>query len=74
MFIHQLCIIVLMYIYKKNVFYQCAVALGSQGKELTAIYYSIAQTYKDNKQYKLSIEYSWKEFEILKDNPSEVSS
>lgn len=63
--------------YEKAIHYyltmlECAVALGLQGKELTAIYYSIAQTYKDNKQYKLSIEYSWKEFEILKDNPSEA--
>lgn len=46
--------------------------MGSQGKDLTSMYYSIAQTYKDNKQYELSIEYSRKEFELLKDNPLEV--
>jgi NF-kappa-B inhibitor-like protein 2 len=48
--------------------------MGLQGNKLSPIYYSLSQTYKDNKQYELSVEYSRKEFELIKDNPPEVSA
>lgn len=48
--------------------------MGLEEKCLAPIYYSLSQTYKDNKQYELSVEYSRKEFELIKDNYVEVST
>lgn len=51
---------------------QCSIELGVEEKDLTPIYFSLSQTYKDNKQYELAMEYSEKEFNVIKDNPAEV--
>lgn len=55
--------------YKKML--ECAEKSGDSGKELIPVYVSLAQTYKDNKQYDLAIEYFRKEGEISKSNPRE---
>lgn len=44
---------------------------GENGKELIPVYVSLAQTYKDNKQYDLAIEYFQKEYQLCCDNPKE---
>lgn len=43
-------------------------------KDLVPIYVSLYQTYKDNNQYVLALEFMWKEYELSKDNPSEAFS
>lgn len=44
------------------------------GKDLIPTYVSLYQTYKDNKEYLLALEYMWKEYELCKDVPSEAFS
>ncbi|KAK7590065.1 hypothetical protein V9T40_001678 [Parthenolecanium corni] len=46
-------------------------AMGMEGKDLGPIYYSLSQTYKDNGQYELALDYSLKEYEFSKNNPEE---
>lgn len=46
--------------------------MGMEGKDLGPIYYSLSQTYKDNGQYELALDYSLKEYEFSKNNPEEV--
>lgn len=46
--------------------------MGLQGKDLGPIYYSLSQTYKDNGQYELALDYSLKEYEFSKNNAEEV--
>lgn len=52
---------------------QCAEALGESGQQLTAVYVSLSQTYKDNEQYDLALEFFRKELELWENNPMEVS-
>ncbi|XP_044729365.1 tonsoku-like protein [Chrysoperla carnea] len=42
------------------------------GKGLSAAYISLAQTYKDNKEYDLALEYFEKDFNLSCNNPQEV--
>jgi hypothetical protein len=51
---------------------QCAEALGESGQQLTAVYVSLSQTYKDNEQYDLALEFFHKELELWENNPMEV--
>lgn len=44
------------------------------GKQLIPIYVSLYQTYKDNKEYGLALEYMWREYELCKEVPSEAYS
>lgn len=54
------------------IYFQYSLAMGLQGKNLGPIYYSLSQTYKDNGQYELALDYSLKEYEFSKNNPEEV--
>lgn len=49
----------------------CAELDGVFGKELVPIYVSLYQTYKDNKQYDLALDYMRKEHELIENNPKE---
>lgn len=40
---------------------------NEQGKDLIPIYVSLYQTYKDNKEYSLALNYMWKEYELCRD-------
>lgn len=42
------------------------------GKDLIPIYVSLYQTFKDNKQFDLALDYLWMEFELCKDVPKEA--
>lgn len=42
------------------------------GKDLIPIYVSLYETYKDNKQFDLALDYLWKEYELCKDIPREA--
>lgn len=42
------------------------------GKKLIPIYVSLYETYKDNKQFDLALDYLWKEYELCKDVPREA--
>lgn len=48
-----------------------AIKSGEDGKELSSCYVSLAQTYSDNKQYDLALEYFQKEYDLNKDNLKE---
>lgn len=52
---------------------QTAERLGESGDKLRPCYISLSQTYKDNKQYELAIEYFNKELELCANNVAEVS-
>lgn len=55
---------------------QCAEQSGASDKEIAEIYYSIAETYKDNEQYKEAVKFFEKEYELcknLKDNLNTLS-
>jgi hypothetical protein len=47
--------------------------LGESGQQLAAVYVSLSQTYKDNDQYDLALEFFRKELELWENNPTEVS-
>lgn len=47
---------------------------GESGKQLYPIYVSLYQTYKDNNQYSLAIDFMWREYELCKDVPNEAYS
>lgn len=50
----------------------CAELDGVFGKELVTIYVSLYQTYKDNKQYELALDYMKKEHDLIENNPKEA--
>lgn len=52
---------------------QLAEVHGFEMKDISKIYFSIAETYCDNGQYKESLEYHQKELEMWQGHPSEVS-
>ena len=47
---------------------------GEKDKQLTPIYVSLYQTYIDQQQYHKALEYLWKEYEIIKNEPKEACS
>lgn len=49
----------------------CAQKNGKSGKDLLPCYTSLSQTYKDDKQFDLALEYSKKELEVTKNDPEE---
>ncbi|PNF14176.1 Tonsoku-like protein [Cryptotermes secundus] len=51
---------------------KCAEAIGESGQQLAAVYVSLSQTYKDNEQYDLSLEFFRKELELWENNPAEA--
>lgn len=55
--------------YKKMLEY--AELSGECGKQLIPCYVSLAQTYKDNKDYNLALDYFQKEYQLCCDNPKE---
>lgn len=58
--------------YKKMLEY--AELNGESEKDLIPVYVSLAQTYKDNKEYDLAAEYFQKEYELSFNNPKESCS
>lgn len=56
--------------YKKML--EAAEQNGEMGKQLYPIYISLYQTYKDNKEYSLAIDFMWREYELCKDVPIEA--
>lgn len=58
--------------YKKMLEY--AELSGECGKDLLPVYISLGETYKDNKQYDLTLEYFQKEYQLCCDNPKESHS
>lgn len=51
---------------------ECAQLNKDPEKCCIPIYVSLYQTYKDNKQFDLALEYLWKEYELNKDVPKEA--
>ncbi|KFB44993.1 AGAP006055-PA-like protein [Anopheles sinensis] len=51
---------------------ECAEALGDVNRQLIPCYVSLYQTYTDNQQYDLALEYLWKEYEIIASEPKEA--
>uniref|UniRef100_A0AAG5D8D5 Tonsoku-like protein n=1 Tax=Anopheles atroparvus TaxID=41427 RepID=A0AAG5D8D5_ANOAO len=51
---------------------ECAEALGEADRQLLPCYVSLYQTYTDNQQYELALEYLWKEYEIIANEPKEA--
>ncbi|XP_017786274.1 PREDICTED: tonsoku-like protein isoform X1 [Nicrophorus vespilloides] len=51
---------------------QTAESNGDSGKELSACYVSLAQTYMDDEKFDLALKFFRKEYDLLKANPSEV--
>ncbi|XP_058120445.1 tonsoku-like protein [Anopheles ziemanni] len=51
---------------------ECAEALGDANRQLIPCYVSLYQTYTDNQQYDLALEYLWKEYEIIANEPKEA--
>ena len=51
---------------------ECAQNAGKTGSELIPAYVSLAQTYFDDKQFELAIEFYRKELELRHDNPAQV--
>lgn len=47
---------------------ECARKNGEDGKELSPCYVSLAQTYSDNEQYDLALEYFRKEYDLENDD------
>ncbi|XP_062553692.1 tonsoku-like protein [Armigeres subalbatus] len=50
----------------------CAERNGESGRQLVPIYVSLYQTYKDNKQYKEALQFLWKEYDLIQDEPKEA--
>lgn len=53
---------------------QAAEQNDETGKSLIPIYVSLYQTYKDNKEYALALDFMWREYELCKDVPTEAYS
>uniref|UniRef100_A0A336LVF7 CSON005624 protein n=1 Tax=Culicoides sonorensis TaxID=179676 RepID=A0A336LVF7_CULSO len=50
----------------------CAELTGEPERDLIPIYISLYQTYKDNKNFDLALDYMQKEHELVKNNPKEA--
>ncbi|XP_053672967.1 tonsoku-like protein [Anopheles nili] len=51
---------------------QCAEALGEADRQLLPCYVSLYLTYTDNCQYDQAIEYLWKEYNVIANDPQEA--
>ncbi|XP_049544480.1 tonsoku-like protein [Anopheles darlingi] len=51
---------------------ECAEAAGEVNRQLIPCYVSLYQTYTDNRQYEEALDFLWKEYAIISDEPKEA--